>query len=712
MPFSALGRQLSAGLIVGVSVVIYSITYGALLFAGTLSPFVGYAITGGLIAGAVGALYGWLTEERNFIAGPDSNTVSVLASTLAVMGSVGTLQATALESAVAMIFCTSMVCAAAFYIFARPQLSSLVRYIPYSVMAGFLASTGWLMASGALNIISGTPLTVVGLSKLANDPVRPELAFGLVVTVTLFALSRRLPSSVLVPLVAVTATIAANLLLVSGWCAQDTCPAARWMFNGLQETPWLPPWQLDLAAFAAALSIENVAAMFVVAFVGILTIVLSLASLELTFEKEFELNRALKAHAGTALVTGALSGFIGLISLSRTALNKTTGGGAIAGSVAAAMCVATLFGAGELVGYISRGALGGLILYLGLGMLKQWLWDQRRSASPLELIQIVAILALTANYGFLVGFVGGILIACIIFVVTYSQIPIADLASDLARFASPVVRPQNEVDMLRARGARTRVYRLSGYVFFGSASRIDSFVEDLDPAGIDGIIIDFSNVSGIDRSAVSVFQRILRRHTGTPVRFQFVSSGPTAAALQVLTQDPLAARNLSFFPSLDRALEAAEERILAGLSGESHVDGACFAFLEIEADRTLFRGYCERKQVAADGTLAREGDLSNEVFFLESGSLEITKTFEGGRSARLAKLRPGAMTGELAFYTGAGRSASIHASEASSVQVLHRAALTRMRAEHPELATKFDHMVIRSIAASLTRTNQMIATLS
>jgi len=196
------------------------------------------------------------------------------------------------------------------------------------------------------------------------------------------------------------------------------------------------------------------------------------------------------------------------------------------------------------------------------------------------------------------------------------------------------------------------------------------------------------------------------------VRFQFVSSGPTAAALQVLTQDPLAARNLSFFPTLDRALEAAEERILADVSANPAVEGACFSFLESEADRDRFRRYCKSKRIAADETLAREGELSNEVFFLESGSLEITKAFEGGRSARLAKLRPGAMTGELAFYTGAARSASIHAAEASSVHVLHREALTQMRAEHPELATKFDHMVIRSIAASLTRTNQMIATLS
>ena len=42
-------------------------------------------------------------------------------------------------------------------------------------------------------------------------------------------------------------------------------------------------------------------------------------------------------------------------------------------------------------------ALGGLVLYLGLNMLRQWVWDQRRTASRLELTQIVLILAVVCR---------------------------------------------------------------------------------------------------------------------------------------------------------------------------------------------------------------------------------------------------------------------------------------------------------------------------
>ena len=80
-----LGRQATAGLIVGLSAVIYAISYGALLFSGPLADYVGFGITIALITAVIGGLFGALSEERTFFSGPDSNTVSVLASVLAVM---------------------------------------------------------------------------------------------------------------------------------------------------------------------------------------------------------------------------------------------------------------------------------------------------------------------------------------------------------------------------------------------------------------------------------------------------------------------------------------------------------------------------------------------------------------------------------------------------------------------------------------------------
>ena len=82
MNIATLARQTSAGAIVGLSAVIYSISYGALLFSGPLVGYVGFGITVALITAIIGALFGMFSEEGTFISGPDSNTISVMAGTM------------------------------------------------------------------------------------------------------------------------------------------------------------------------------------------------------------------------------------------------------------------------------------------------------------------------------------------------------------------------------------------------------------------------------------------------------------------------------------------------------------------------------------------------------------------------------------------------------------------------------------------------------
>lgn len=709
MSTSGFARQVWAGVIVGLSAVIYSISYGALLFSGPLAGFVANGIAVALVTAVIGALFGFLSGERTFISGPHSNTISITASAMAVMVATNPAALQSPDLALEMVFCTAMVCAVVFFVTARLRLADLVRYLPFSVMAGFLASTGWLVSGGALTIISDTPLSFEGLERFVANPVRPDLFVGLAVVAALYLLAARVSSAVLIPLVLVVASLLVNLFIESGVCAGHACSRDYWMFAGLRDTQWIAPWHLDVSAEHVAALADALPSMLIVSFVGLLTVLLSLASLEMIQRKEFDLNRVLTAHAAASGIGAVLGGFVGILAIGRTTLNRSTGGGVISGVVAALICLSMLLGAGGAIAYVPKAALGGLILYLGLNILRQWLWEQRRTAGHAGFAEILLILALVANYGYLIGFAAGLAISCMIFVVTYSSIPLASLSTNLSLFTSSVVRPGHEVDILRAHGNRTVIYRLSGYVFFGSASKIDEMFQHLDVAQMEGVVLDFSDVSGIDRSAIGVFQRILRRYAERPLAFYFVHSPVNAAQLQAVTLDAEAARHVTFYPSLDRALEVAEEDLIRRHDRNEGAN-SWFEFLDIQADRSTFLGYCEARKVAADEVLCHDGEFSDSIYFVESGSFDVIKQ-SGNSRLRLAKLSMGAMAGEMAFYTGAARTASIVAVEDSSVQILHRDALLRMRTEHPSLATRFDHMVIRKLAGSLERTNRLIATL-
>jgi SulP family sulfate permease len=313
----------------------------------------------------------------------------------------------------------------------------------------------------------------------------------------------------------------------------------------------------------------------------------------------------------------------------------------------------------------------------------------------------------------MVGFSAGVLISCVVFIVSYSQIPLANLATNLSVFTSSVVRPEDEAEVIRQHGEGTLIYRLGGYVFFGSATKIDGVFRTMKSTGDanpQGVIMDFTDVNGIDRSAISVFQRILRRYQDEQTKFYFVYSRNNESSLRSISLDLSDTDQIRYFSSLDHALESAEQNILAQHLGES-VTATAFDYFGNDQDRGIFLEHCERRQVPKNEFLCLEREMSNALYFIESGCLEVIKQAQSGTSLRLAKLNPGAMVGEQAFYTSEARTASIAAAVDSTVYVLTNDALERLRTTHPHLATRFDHVVINKISRALARTSKLAAIL-
>jgi SulP family sulfate permease len=328
----------------------------------------------------------------------------------------------------------------------------------------------------------------------------------------------------------------------------------------------------------------------IVSFIGLLTILLSIASLELNSKKEFELDKVVKAHGATSIVAAIFGGFVGIISISRTTLNQSGGGGKLSGFFASLICLAFFLGAGNILSFIPKAALGGLILFLGIGMLKQWLWDQRKLVSKVEFAQIFLILFLVANFGYFYGFIAGIIISCFIFIITYSQIGLAFPKTYISEFSSTVVRSEEQTNFLKVAGNKVAIYRLNGYVFFGSASKIDALFKSIDMDSLNGVIIDFSCITGIDRSAIGVFQRILRRYSEKNLHFYLVLPDKNRDLVKSIT--PIDGYNqVSYYSSLDAAIECAEQGLL-NTNLHNKQPQEIFNFLDNPVDSESFKKYC------------------------------------------------------------------------------------------------------------------------
>ncbi|MFN3467315.1 MAG: Crp/Fnr family transcriptional regulator [Candidatus Brocadiales bacterium] len=98
-----------------------------------------------------------------------------------------------------------------------------------------------------------------------------------------------------------------------------------------------------------------------------------------------------------------------------------------------------------------------------------------------------------------------------------------------------------------------------------------------------------------------------------------------------------------------------------------------------------------------------EGTPANEMFYLESGRLKITKRILN-KNIKLGELVPGEFLGEVAVIGGGTRSATAHASTDSVVLALDRKHCDQCFSNVPSCVT----MVMKALAHRLRQTDELV----
>lgn len=82
-----------------------------------------------------------------------------------------------------------------------------------------------------------------------------------------------------------------------------------------------------------------------------------------------------------------------------------------------------------------------------------------------------------------------------------------------------------------------------------------------------------------------------------------------------------------------------------------------------EAEATVLATFLERVEHRPEDVIVRQGDPSDAVYFIESGTVEVGATGAAGTTLVLAELGPGDYFGEIGIVTGAERIADVVARE-------------------------------------------------
>jgi len=112
-------------------------------------------------------------------------------------------------------------------------------------------------------------------------------------------------------------------------------------------------------------------------------------------------------------------------------------------------------------------------------------------------------------------------------------------------------------------------------------------------------------------------------------------------------------------------------------------------FKRVSGERLfLLAELCIRQRYEAGTVISRQGDVSDCLFIVIDGTVEVKKK-NGGQLSLLATLSTGDTYGEIGLFNQAPRSASACAGTACSLYTIQRSALKRVIMHYPEIAYNF-----------------------
>jgi SulP family sulfate permease len=716
---SGLLRELGAGFLAALPALTNCFAYGALIFSGPLRPFLAEGIAASLTTCAVSALVIALTSRfRTAIAGPVATVSAVLALLAASLGPAmeGMPANQRLALAYAALFTATTTTAAALLLVGFVRAGRLVRFVPYPVIAGFMGATGWLVVAGAIKMATDVPIELRLLPDFAHRREGLLLALLLGCTAGLWFATKKIKHPLTLPVALVLASLVTDLTLPILHISGKDAAAAGILFTvGNTAWPGIPAlngtyFQADWTALVPAIG-----PLGAVILITVLQALFLASGLEISTRTEVDLDHEVRSAGWANLASAALGGFVSQIALSATTVNRTAGGTSrLTGIVVSLIALVCLFGADSALEFIPRFVLGGVLLLQGLLLLQEWAIMTYRTLPRMEWILVIAIIAITAWLGFVPAELGGLLAACVLFAISVTRIDIVRAVYGLNARTSSVVRSEEETRMLAEHGSRVQVMELKGFIFFGSAFRLREKVKAVvAESRCLMLIFDFSRVIGIDSSAAATVVGLSRSLHDTGIGQLIVGLSPTA--IEAFRQSDGLGKNVAILTDMDEALERGEQLVLAPWASDPAVKPPfsdwLSAILGNPEDAAILQGHLASARYKAGDLLCRQGDLTDDLYFIEAGRLSAIVESDVAAPARLRVFGTNTVVGEIAFLLNVPRTASLRVDEDAIVWSLTREAFDQLLTTHPSLILELQRDVLRIQVERLAFATRRIAAL-
>jgi sulfate permease, SulP family len=718
-------RDSMAGVVGSIMLIANIVSFAALMFPGELSAGIPVAIWAMLVGSCIsGVIIAATTSLPPLATGIDSPTGAVLvalsAATAAGLMASGSSPQAVVPAVMLTFTAATIVSGVVLYGIGVCRCASYLRFVPYFVVGGFLVATGWFLIAGGIRMSIGRPFAFGVLAGGLTWIEAAKFTASVGTLAVLLALRYSVKSALAMPGALLAMTIAGAMVLRG---LGLSAPEQGWYLHSLGTlSAWFPFAAMRTSHFTWSMAPSLISELLAVSVVALISLVTKVSSTEVSRQTSGDLDREFRANGIGSLIAAPLGGLTAALQIGTSRLLEHLGSGARTSGIACSLMLGFVALLNfDLPGFIPIPVVAGLVYYLGYTFLVDALWRPYVQRAWVDILLAVGIAVACVQYGYLVGVLGGIIGACLLFAASYARIGAVRRHVTRAQFASNVDRSAEAGAHLRESGDAIQLYWLAGYIFFGSSEgvfeRVRDDVEALPPGKVKYVILDFAAVPSADTSAIFSLTKLRNFCHQHGVTLAYSSLSPASRRALELGGLFAGKGRYEIFTDLNQALAWCENQLLAQAGLDVYTGLAGFkTWLERQLGPAVhvddFLAYLERKDVTNSQVLHREGDPADCIDFVAAGGITIDLARGDGGSVCVRRIMTHSVVGEMGFFRHTTRSATVSAEAPVTLFSLTRANFERLRRERPDLALAFHDFIVRVLADRIDFANREVLALS
>ena len=733
-PFSNIKGDISGGISAAVIALPLALAFGVSAFASIGTP---EALARGAAAGMYGtiftgifaALFGGTPSQITGPTGPMTVVITEFIATLmkhpAILEQPDPLSAVLTLTAV-IVFLGGLVQV----LMGIMRCGTLIKFIPYPVIAGFMNGIAVIIFLGQVAPILG----IKGFFNTEGDfsplllnnmvGVLPVLGIGVATILAIIIagkITRKIPASLVGLILGTGLYLLLGKTLIPEFARFESNP---FIIGAIPTGFPIPLGFLSISfgdIFALILKYPTafLAPALTLGILGAIDALLTSLVADVSTKTKHHSNRELFGQGIGNVASAVFGGMAGAGATVRTVVNIQNGGRTrLSGILHGLVLLFILVVLGSVAGWIPMCVLAAILIVTAISMLDTYslsLVRKKTAFKDLLVVGVVTIITVVLDLMIAVGI--GLLISAFFFLREIIGAKVYKKKYRCDRIHSKRIRTEEETAVLNEHGCDILVYELSGNLFFGTADKLsDDVQKELDGTQI--IIFDLKQVDTIDITGAELIKRIcddVKSNGETFMLSSLYSGGGSREKLILYLKDLGVMESVgkeNIFPDVDRALEAAENRMIEKHDPEAtgphcrwdFSDFAILGHLDPE-QKGRVKQIMRKKNYRAGETIFEEGEPGNALFLIACGYVSILGASGPKKDVRFTSLGPGLYFGEMALLEQSARSARAVADEECELYILQMEDLENLIREDAMIGTR----ILQTMAKGLSRRLRLVS---